>query len=73
MLILVLVGYLIIYLAVVGYWLVAFWEDTTTSKTDWISWLAVLVAPLFWPIILPLSNLELATRVSGTISEVAKR
>lgn len=69
----VIVCYLIISFTVFSFWLGIFWGDSTTSKTDWLSWIALLVAPLFWPLILPLSNLELATKLSTTTSGINQR
>ncbi|ELS03125.1 hypothetical protein Xen7305DRAFT_00028450 [Xenococcus sp. PCC 7305] len=40
-------------------WLGLFLLDSTTPKTDKISWLVLLIAPLFWPIVLPLAIWEL--------------
>lgn len=64
-----LVCYLIIALAVFSVWLEAFWSDATTAKTDCISWVALMLAPLFWPIVLPMSNFELVTKLSSTVSD----
>ncbi|HLO51518.1 MAG TPA: hypothetical protein VK211_24100 [Kamptonema sp.] len=61
------VCYLIIALVVFKVWLEAFWGDTTTPKTNCISWTALILAPLLWPIVLPLSNFELAVKISSTI------
>ena len=41
-------------------WLMNFNLDRTTSKLDLTSWIVILIGPLFWPIILPLSNWELS-------------
>lgn len=65
----IIICYLLVSLTIFGIWLVTFWSDGTTSKTDGLSWIALLVAPLFWPIVLPLSNFELATKVSQAISD----
>lgn len=62
-----LVCYLTIALAVFKVWLEAFWSDATTPKTNCISWATLMLAPLLWPIVLPLSNFELATKMSSTI------
>ena len=40
-------------------WLLLFLLDKTTPKNHFISWLVLLIAPLFWPIVLPLSIKEL--------------
>lgn len=44
------------------YWLALFVADKSTPKTHFPSWLIILIAPLFWPIVLPASVLELATK-----------
>ena len=51
--------YWTIALMVFIYWLMLFSEDTSTSKIDPVSWLVLIVAPLFWPIVLPISSWEL--------------
>ena len=51
--------YWTIALMVFIYWLMLFWQDTSTSKIDPISWLVLLIAPLFWPIVLPICSWEL--------------
>lgn len=38
---------------VFGLSLRAFLKDDSTPKTDLVSWLVVLVATLFWPLVLP--------------------
>ena len=54
--------YLLIALVVFGVGLRAFLKDTTTPKTDFTSWVALVAAPLFWPVVVPLSLWELATK-----------
>ena len=49
-----------IYLLVFIYWLLLFYMDKSTSKFDLLSWGILLVAPLFWPIVLPLCSWELS-------------
>ena len=61
--------YLMIALAVFSVWLEAFWADATTPKTNCTSWAALMLAPLFWPIVLPLSNFEIVTKLSSTIPD----
>ncbi len=51
--------YLAIALIVFGIWFVIFWLDNTTPKTHLLSWLILLIAPLFWPIVIPPSCVEL--------------
>ena len=41
------------------FWLSLFFRDSTTPKNDKTSWLVLLIAPLFWPIVLPLAIWEL--------------
>nr|RNJ70164.1 MAG: hypothetical protein EDM05_05610 [Leptolyngbya sp. IPPAS B-1204] len=31
----------------------AFWKDTSTPKTDRLSWMVLMIATLFWPLVLP--------------------
>ncbi len=52
--------YWTIYLMVFIYWFLLFYLDSNTSKIDLLSWTILLVAPLLWPIILPLSSWELS-------------
>lgn len=33
--------------------LTAFLKDTSTSKTDRLSWMVLLIATLLWPIVVP--------------------
>jgi hypothetical protein len=40
-------------LLVFGFSLQAFLRDTSTPKTDRLSWMVLIVASLFWPITLP--------------------
>lgn len=44
------------------YWFQLFYIDYTTSKLDLLSWSVLLIAPLFWPIILPISSWELSRK-----------
>ena len=52
--------YLSIALMVFIYWLMIFYLDTSTSKFDFLSWIVLLIAPLLWPIVLPISTWELS-------------
>ncbi|MGE5657748.1 MAG: hypothetical protein ACM37W_14170 [Actinomycetota bacterium] len=58
----VIIAYLIISLIVFSVWFTKFLSDTTTPKDDRISWIALIVGPLLWPIVLPLSILELMNK-----------
>lgn len=51
--------YWTIALIVFIHWFTIFLQDTSTLKTDLMSWLVLLIAPLFWPIVLPISSWEL--------------
>ena len=54
--------YWIIYLMVFIYWFILFYADYSTSKLDLTSWCVLLIAPLFWPIVLPISSWELSRK-----------
>ena len=58
----VLAWYWIITLMVFSYWLLLFTSDSTTSKLDLTSWCFLLIAPLFWPVVLPVSSWELSRK-----------
>jgi uncharacterized membrane protein len=55
--------YLLIALVVLCFWLWLFWQDHTTPKTHLTSWLVILIAPWFWPIVIPLSLIELNNKL----------
>jgi hypothetical protein len=54
-----LTSYLLVTGIVFGLWLSNFLRDQTTPKTDHISWLALLIGPWLWPIVLPISVTEM--------------
>ncbi len=54
--------YLAITLVVFCIWLSLFLRDRTTPKNHLISWIILLIAPWFWPIVLPLSIGELTAK-----------
>lgn len=58
----IVTGYLSIALMVFIYWFMIFYLDKTTSKFDVLSWTILLIAPLFWPIVLPISGWELSRK-----------
>ena len=60
----IVVAYLIIVLVVFCIWFYKFWGDATTPKDDRISWIALVIGSLFWPIVLPLSIRELSRKKS---------
>ena len=54
--------YLTVSATVCFYWLTLFMADKSTPKSDFASWMIILIAPLFWPIVLPASAIELITK-----------
>ena len=46
-----------------GCWLLFFLRDEETPKTDVASWVVLIVASIFWPISVPLSYIELMTKM----------
>ena len=59
----ILIWYFTIALAIFGVWLGLFLLDDTTPNNHLISWIVLLIAPLFWPIVLPLSIRELVMKM----------
>ena len=51
--------YLTIAITVFIYWLGLFIADSSTPKNHLDSWLVLFIAPLFWPIVVPISIWEL--------------
>ena len=60
----IIIGYFSIALIVFFVWFKSFWSDTATSKKDLISWIALVIGPLVWPIVLPLSILQVTSKKS---------
>jgi len=56
--------YLTIASTVFVYWLGLFLRDDSTPKNHVDSWLVLLIAPLLWPIVVPMSICELAGKAS---------
>lgn len=56
--------YLTISGTVFCYWLGLFFADRSTPKNHLASWLILIIAPLFWPIVVPVSIVELITKSS---------
>ena len=54
--------YWTIYLMVFTYWLIIFFQDKTTPNNHLVSWAFLIVTPLFWPIVLPISSWELSRK-----------
>lgn len=61
----IFLGYLTMTLAVFSLWFSLFLLDKTTPKNDLISWIVLLIAPWFWPIVLPLSIRELVVKITN--------
>ncbi len=68
----VLICYFLVALVVFGRWFILFWNDSTTPFNDRISWIILVLAPLCWPITLPLSILRLITRPSKNCVSLEK-
>lgn len=54
--------YLTVSATVFFYWLSLFIADKSTPKSDFASWMIILIAPWFWPIVIPASIVELMTK-----------
>ena len=63
--------YLTVSVTVFLYWLGLFIADKSTPKTHLTSWLTLLIAPLFWPIVVPISIIELVTKSSSGKKQVS--
>lgn len=57
-----LVGYFFVASIVFAVWFTMFWNDTGTPKNDLISWMALALGPLLWPVVLPVSLLQLSSK-----------
>jgi len=60
----IMISYFSIALIVFLVWFKSFWNDTATSKNDLISWIALVIGPLVWPVVLPLSILQITSKKS---------
>ena len=54
--------YWTIYCMVFIYWFMLFRQDESTPNNDLISWIFLLITPLLWPIVLPISSWELSRK-----------
>lgn len=63
----ILAWYWAIYWMVFVYWFILFLQDETTPNSDLISWIILLIAPLFWFIVLPISSWELSRKALHNI------
>ncbi|MEL4898395.1 hypothetical protein [Crocosphaera sp. Alani8] len=59
-------GYWVIALIVFLVWFRIFWNDETTAKNDFFSWMVLIIGASFWVVALPLAILELAIKSSST-------
>jgi len=60
----IMMSYFSIALIVFLVWFKSFWNDTSTSKNDLISWIALVIGPLVWPVVLPVSILQITSNNS---------
>jgi uncharacterized membrane-anchored protein len=60
----IMISYFSIALIVFLVWFKIFWNDTATSKNDLISWIALVIGPLVWPVVLPLSIWQITSKKS---------
>lgn len=58
----IVIGYFLIASIVFLVWFKSFLNDTATSKTDAISWIALVIGPLVWPVVVPLSLLQITSK-----------
>ena len=61
------VWYWTIYCMVLVYWLMLFYLDESTLNNDLVSWSFLLITPLLWPIVLPISSWELSQKALNNI------
>ena len=66
----IMMSYFSISLIVFLVWFKCFWNDTATSKNDLISWIALVIGPLVWPVVLPVSILQITS--NNTVVQTAK-
>jgi hypothetical protein len=60
----IMISYFSIALIVFLVWFKCFWNDTATAKNDLISWIALVIGPLVWPVVLPVSILQITSNNS---------
>ena len=60
-------GYWTICLMVFVYWLLLFLEDESTPNNHLVSWVFLIIAPLLWPVVLPISSWELSRKALKNI------
>ena len=57
-----------IYVMVFVYWWILFRQDKSTPNNHLVSWAFIIIAPLFWPVVLPISSWELSRKALNNIS-----
>lgn len=62
MLFIIATYYLFISLTMFTLWLRVFLADSSTKKTDIISWIALIIGSTLWPLVLPFAYLELNSK-----------
>ena len=63
----IVIWYWTIYCMVLVYWVMLFYLDESTLNNDLVSWSFLLIAPLLWPIVLPISSWELSQKALNNI------
>ncbi|MGD1918545.1 MAG: hypothetical protein ACFCAD_06455 [Pleurocapsa sp.] len=63
----IFVWYWIIYSMVFVYWWMLFYQDRSTPNNHLISWAILLITPLLWPIVLPISSWELSRKALNNV------
>ena len=66
----IMMSYFSIALIVFLVWFKSFWNDTATAKNDLISWIALVIGPLVWPVVLPVSILQITS--NNSVIQTAK-
>jgi hypothetical protein len=66
----IMMSYFSIALIVFLVWFKFFWNDTATAKNDLISWIALVIGPLAWPVVLPVSILQITS--NNSVVQTAK-
>jgi len=66
----IMISYFSIALIVFLVWFKCFWNDTATAKNDLISWIALVIGPLVWPVVLPVSILQITS--NNSVVQTAK-
>lgn len=59
--------YWTIYCMIFVYWWMLFYQDKSTPNNHLVSWAFLIIAPLLWPIVLPISSWELSRKALTNI------